>query len=209
MTTDPAERWIDPVREPEDRFFTQMFATTRAIVVLRGADPEEAVARAAEAWDAGVEAVEVTIAERRDVPALEAVADAARARGMTVGAGSIYRPAQVHVAVEAGADYLVSPGIDRDVSLACRARGLPHLPGVSTASEIIQAERLGHVWLKVFPARELGSAWISAMTGPFPWARWVATGGVTAESGPRFLAAGCAAVGMGRKCDDWSWARVS
>jgi len=205
IVTDTA--WPYSPNEHEDRYFADLFARTRLLVVLRGLDPEEAVRRAIAAWDGGAVAVEVTIADPTHLATLQAVAREGTARGIAVGAGSVYRHAQVSAAATAGAGFVVAPSLDDGVSRACRERGLPHMPGVATASEIAHAERLGHRWLKVFPARELGSSWIRAMSGPFPWARWIATGGVTLDSAAEFLAAGCAAVGMGEPVGDWSAAR--
>lgn len=188
----------------EDRFFEELFGTTRVMIILRGLGTEASVARAVDAWDHGVRAVEVTIAQESDVDSLRAVVNAARGRDVRVGAGSIYRVAQVETVVQAEADFTVAPGLDADVSRACLAAGLPHMPGVGSASEITHAETLGHTWLKVFPAAELGSSWIKAMGGPFPWPKWIATGGMTPATAPDFLAAGARAVGMGTRIDDWS-----
>jgi 2-dehydro-3-deoxyphosphogluconate aldolase/(4S)-4-hydroxy-2-oxoglutarate aldolase len=188
----------------DDAFFAELFGATSVMVILRGLAPEAAVARAEAAWAHGVRAIEVPVVHRPDLETLVAVVEAGRSHGAVVGAGSVYRTAQVPAVLAAGAAYTVAPGLAEDVSLACREAGLPHLPGVSTPSEVTQAERLGHVWLKAFPSAELGSSWITAMQGPFPWPRWVATGGITVANASAFLQAGARAVGMGRAIDDWT-----
>jgi 2-keto-3-deoxy-6-phosphogluconate aldolase len=76
-------------------------------------------------------------------------------------------------------------------------RGLPHLPGVATATEAHRALRLGLAWQKVFPAAVLGTGWIAAMRAPFPDVRFVATGGVDAANAEAFLQAGATAVAFG------------
>ncbi len=73
-------------------------------------------------------------------------------RGRIVCAGTIIDPAQVPIAVAAGARYLVSPGLDPAVVAAARAHGIPILPGVATPSEVQLAVSLGLRWLKAFPA---------------------------------------------------------
>lgn len=75
--------------------------------------------------------------------------------------------------------------------------GMPHLAGVGSATEVQQASQAGLYWLKAFPARELGASWISAMKGPFPSVRCVATGGIDGENAKEFLEAGAAAVSLG------------
>jgi 2-dehydro-3-deoxyphosphogluconate aldolase/(4S)-4-hydroxy-2-oxoglutarate aldolase len=96
----------------------------------------------------------------------------------------------------------VAPGLDPDVATASLDAGLPYLPGVSTPSEIQVADRIGLRWLKVFPASVLGPGWIKAMHGPFPLARFVATGGIDASSAARYLDAGAAVIGVGSALED-------
>lgn len=193
-----------PTDPAEEHYFEELFGATRMMAILRGFDPAESVAIAEDAWDHGVRAVEVTVAEEAHLASLAAVAAAGKGRDVRVGAGSIYRVGQVARVVEAGAEFTVAPSIDADVSRACRAAGLPHMPGVATASDIVLAEKLGHRWLKVFPASSLGPAWISAMSGPFPWPKWVVTGGVNVDNAQDFLAVGVRALGMGKRIHDWS-----
>lgn len=193
------------LRDPrEDRFFEDLFGSTRVMTIIRGLSADDAVRRAEDAWAHGVRAVEVTIAESAHVAALEAVVQAAHGRGVLVGAGSIYRTAQVALVAGLGVDFTVAPGLSAEVSRACRAAGLPHLPGVASASEVTAAESLGHTWMKAFPARELGASWFRAMDGPFPWAKWIATGGMGVGNAAEFFAAGVRAVGMGARIDDWT-----
>jgi 2-keto-3-deoxy-6-phosphogluconate aldolase len=82
------------------------------------------------------------------------------------------------------------------------AAGLPHLPGVGTASEVQQAYAAGCRWVKAFPAKALGAAWISAMRGPFPEVRFVATGGLRVGDAQPFLAAGASVVALGAALAD-------
>jgi 2-dehydro-3-deoxyphosphogluconate aldolase/(4S)-4-hydroxy-2-oxoglutarate aldolase len=71
------------------------------------------------------------------------------------------------------------------------------VPGVATPSEVHGATALGCRWLKAFPAVSLGPSWFSAVRGPFPDVRFVATGGITPATARSFLEAGAAAVGIG------------
>jgi Entner-Doudoroff aldolase len=190
--------------------FEELFGATRVMAILRGFGPGASLALAERAWSAGVTALEVPIQHPEDVRALELVAAAARDRGLVVGAGTVVLPEQVDVARRAGAAYAVSPGTDEEVIRTCREAGLPALPGVATPSDIQRCLRLGLTWLKAFPALSLGPNWIHAMHDPFPHIRFVATGGVTVQNAPEFLAAGARVVALGSALsDDAQLARLS
>ena len=185
-----------------DEWFEREFATTQVMVIMRGLGAEQSLLLATRAWEAGVTAVELPIQRPADIEALEAVAAAARERGLTVGAGTVVRVEQVAIAKQAGATYTVSPGTDEDVIRASLAADLPTLPGVGTASEVQRCTRLGLSWLKAFPAAALGPGWIKAMLGPFPEVKFVATGGVAVADAGDFLAAGARVVSLGSALAD-------
>jgi 2-dehydro-3-deoxyphosphogluconate aldolase/(4S)-4-hydroxy-2-oxoglutarate aldolase len=184
------------------RYFDDLFAGQPVLGILRGFPPEETLARAERAWDLGVTAIEVPIEVPEALPSLAATVAAARERGLTVGAGTICTVEQVRAAVQVGASFTVAPGFDSVIAAESASAGLPHLPGVSTPSEIQQAMRAGHVWLKVFPASVLGANWIQAIRGPFPQLRLVATGGLDSSNARAFLAAGADVVAMGSALAD-------
>ena len=183
-------------------FFDDLFEGRPVMAILRGLGPEDTVTRASEAWDRGVSVIEVPVERDAAYRSLAAAARAARARGMTLGAGTVYRREQVDRVVELGADFAVAPGFDASVSTRCREHGLPYLPGVASASEIQAALRAGHRWLKVFPARELGPEWVRALLAPFPEVCFVATGGIDAGNAQTFLDAGTKAVAVGSALHD-------
>jgi 2-dehydro-3-deoxyphosphogluconate aldolase/(4S)-4-hydroxy-2-oxoglutarate aldolase len=177
--------------------FDDLFGQHRVMAILRGLPPDASLELAGRIWDAGIELLEVPIGAPEHVAALAAVANLGRQRGKAVGAGTVVSAEQVHTAAQAGARYTVAPGLDLAVVAASLAAGLPHLPGVATPTEVQAALRAGCVWVKAFPAVALGPAWFSAIRGPFPAVRLVATGGVDAESGAQFLAAGARIVAVG------------
>jgi 2-dehydro-3-deoxyphosphogluconate aldolase / (4S)-4-hydroxy-2-oxoglutarate aldolase len=176
--------------------FAEIIGRHRIMAILRGYPPQEAVAVADRAWDAGVEVLEVTIGTPDAVPALSAVVAAGAARGKLVGAGTVVSPEQVRAAAQAEARYTVAPGFDAEVLAASLAAGLPHLPGVGTGTEVQHAYRAGCRWVKAFPAAALGPAWFRAIRGPFPDVNYVATGGVTVDSARDLLDAGARVVGL-------------
>ncbi|MBO3088259.1 bifunctional 4-hydroxy-2-oxoglutarate aldolase/2-dehydro-3-deoxy-phosphogluconate aldolase [Cellulomonas dongxiuzhuiae] len=156
------------------------------------------MAAAHAAWRQGARLVEIPVQGEVGWRAAAAVLEAARAEGRSVGVGTVLEAAQVERAAALGAAFCVSPGLDDDVALACAERGLPHLPGVATPTEISRAVRMGYVWLKAFPAAELGPAWLRAMRGPFPHVRFVCTGGMTPARWPEFRDAGADAAALTR-----------
>ncbi|MET4590750.1 bifunctional 4-hydroxy-2-oxoglutarate aldolase/2-dehydro-3-deoxy-phosphogluconate aldolase [Arthrobacter sp. 754] len=181
---------------PPDNWFDDDFFRVPVIAVLRGLNPADAVRAATRAWDAGVQHVEVTIENSAAVPALTAVASEAAERGVAVGAGTIIRIEQLDAASSANASFTVSPGLDEGIIQESIRRGIPHLPGVATASEILRAKAFGLSWLKAFPASVLGPDWIKAMKGPFPDVHFIATGGMKAATANTYLNAGASVLGL-------------
>jgi len=167
----------------------------RLVGIVRLDDLEQAVAAASRAVDAGLEVIEVTFTLacagraierlRRDHP--EAL----------VGAGTVRQVAQLEEAAAAGAQFLVAPGLNPTLVEAARRRELPLLPGVFTASEVDMGLRLGAELLKLFPAEPSGPGYLAAMLQPFPEAKLVPTGGITAANAAAYLDAGAVAVAMG------------
>jgi len=180
----------------------EIFGEHRVMAILRGLPPDETVALAARLWDGGVRVLEVPIGTPAAVSSLRAAVAAGRERGLRVGAGTVTTPEQVRSAADAGAQYTVAPGLDLTVLAASLAAGLPHLPGVGTASEVQRARAAGCRWLKAFPAKALGPDWIAAMHGPFPDIRFVATGGLKVADAKPFLDAGTSVVALGAALAD-------
>jgi Entner-Doudoroff aldolase len=109
---------------------------------------------------------------------------------------------QVRAAAAAGAQYTVAPGFDPAVLAASLAADMPHLPGVGSATDVQRAWLAGCRWLKAFPAKALGPAWIAGLLGPFPDVKFVATGGLSVTDVPAFLAAGTRMVALGAALAD-------
>lgn len=183
-------------------WFSDGLASCAVMAVFRGLSPQQTVSLATHAWNIGIVQVEVPMESAAAIPSLEAAIAAGNERGKRVGAGTIVTPHQLRVAVEAGAAYAVSPGLDPNVIALADRAGLPFLPGVATASEILRAQTMGFSWLKAFPASVLGVGWFAAMRGPFPSVNFVATGGLGAHNASAFLDAGAHVVGVGAALGD-------
>jgi len=135
----------------------------------------------------GIRMLEVTLRTPQALACIEAIArDVPQAM---VGAGTVRSAADAQAAALAGARFAVSPGYTHAVGQACRDAGLPLLPGVATASEIMLAQQDGFTELKFFPALQAGGvALLQAWSGPFGDVRFCPTGGVTLKNAPEFLA---------------------
>jgi len=135
----------------------------------------------------GIRMLEVTLRTPQALACMEAIArDVPEA---VVGAGTVRSHADAQAAVIAGARFAVSPGDTSALGQACRALGLPLLPGVATGSEIMQAQADGYQQLKFFPALQAGGlAMLKAWSGPFFDVDFCPTGGLTPENAPQFLA---------------------
>lgn len=172
------------------------------MAILRNMSPDRAVELAEKAWDLGIELVEVPIQSLDAVPSLQAVIAAGARRGKSVGSGTVVSPGQVQASIDLGAAFTVAPGTDERIIEMCAEAGLPHLPGVSTPSDIQTALRLGIRTVKAFPATVLGTGWFAAMRGPFPEVSFVATGGIDSTNAKEYLQAGAVTVALGTALAD-------
>jgi 2-dehydro-3-deoxyphosphogluconate aldolase/(4S)-4-hydroxy-2-oxoglutarate aldolase len=148
---------------------------------------EDAVPLAQALVDGGVRVLEVTLRTPVGLACIEAIAK--NVAGAIVGAGTIRSAADARAAKAAGSLFGVSPGYTAEVGAACREVGLPLLPGVATASEVMAAQADGLSFLKFFPATAAGGIpMLKALAGPFPDVVFCPTGGITVKTAPEFLA---------------------
>jgi 2-dehydro-3-deoxyphosphogluconate aldolase / (4S)-4-hydroxy-2-oxoglutarate aldolase len=182
--------------------FDEIFADLPVMAIFRGMEPQRCVEMAERAWAIGLRCVEVPLQGPESRQGLEETVKLGASRGYPVGAGTIISVELVRQAAEAGAVFTVAPGFDPEVAEASRAAGMPHLPGVATASEVQRALASGLTWMKAFPATVLGAGWFGAMAGPFPGVRFVATGGIDADNAAAYLQAGARVVAVGSALRD-------
>jgi 2-dehydro-3-deoxyphosphogluconate aldolase/(4S)-4-hydroxy-2-oxoglutarate aldolase len=155
------------------------------VIVLQRA--EHAVPLAEALLAGGVRVLEITLRTPVALRAIEAIARALPEA--IVGAGTIRSAADARAAADAGSRFGVSPGYTPEVGAACVAAGLPLLPGVATASEIMAASAAGLRLLKFFPAAAAGGVpMLKALAGPFPDIDFCPTGGLTEQTARQYLA---------------------
>ena len=144
----------------------------------------------------GVTAVEVTMTTPN---AIEAIREASRKYGARalIGVGTILDPLTCRLAIEAGAQFVVSPITRPELAKAAHAADKPVMLGAYTPTEAQLAYEAGADFIKIFPADGLGPGYIKSLRAPLPHLRIVPTGGVDLNNVADFLKAGCAALGVG------------
>ncbi|MEP9372530.1 2-dehydro-3-deoxy-phosphogluconate aldolase [Mesorhizobium sp. KR1-2] len=157
------------------------------IPVLKIDDLATAVPLARALAQGGLRAIEITL---RTPTALEAIRRViGEVEEAIVGAGTILDPRQFEQAAEAGSQFIVSPGVTRELLAAADGSPVPLLPGAITPGEIMMARDAGLDFLKFFPAEQAGGAsFLKALASPLAEIRFCPTGGVTAANAPSYLA---------------------
>src|SRR5215216_4744681 len=122
-------------------------------------------------------------------------------KGMYLGVGTIKNADAAKAFIDAGADYIISPGLVEDAAQVAEAQGMLWVPGCMTPTEIIKAEQMGARMIKLFPGNILGTGFLSAIKELFPNLLFMPTGGVDVdkENLSGWFKAGVCAVGMGSK----------
>lgn len=147
---------------------------------------EDAVLVARALVEGGLPVIEVTL---RTPAALDAIRAMKDIEGAIIGAGTVLDPRQFDAAVAAGAQFIVSPGLTPALGKQAAGSPVPLLPGVSTASEIMQALDMGFSRLKFFPAAAAGGpAALKAYSAVFGGLKFCPTGGITVDTAPEWLA---------------------
>ena len=166
-------------------------------------DEEVSIAVLKALYEAGIRTVEYTNrgeAALKNFNALRRVCDT-ELSGMYLGIGTIKNGEQAKAFVDAGADYLISPGVVEDAAKVAGQNGLLYVPGAMTPTEIIKAEQMDCTLVKIFPGNVLGPGFVSAIKELFSGLKFIITGGVETEEAnlKSWFSAGAAAVGMGSK----------
>ncbi|HKT24187.1 MAG TPA: bifunctional 4-hydroxy-2-oxoglutarate aldolase/2-dehydro-3-deoxy-phosphogluconate aldolase [Terriglobales bacterium] len=167
------------------------------VPVVRAASAKQAISAAVAVAAGGITIVEVTMT----VPgALDAISQLIKTLGseVIVGAGTVLDAQAARQCFDAGAEFLVSPGLDVGTIKAAEDAGKLIMAGALTPTEVITAWKTGADFVKVFPASAVGgAAYLKALRGPLPQVPLVPTGGVNLNTAADFLRAGASALGVG------------
>ena len=134
----------------------------------------------------GLRVLEVTL---RTACALDAIREMRKVDGAIVGAGTVTNPDELEAAIAAGSEFIVSPGLTERLGKAAVASGVPFLPGIANAGDIMRGLDLGLTHFKFFPAMASGGLpALKALAAPFAQCRFCPTGGITEVTAPEWLA---------------------
>lgn len=170
------------------------------IAILRGVDPDDAVPVAHAITDGGVTALEVTADTPDVMDTISMLTD--RTENVLVGAGTVLDAQTARAAQLAGAEFLVTPTVDRDVITTANRYGTPIAVGAYTPTEALNAYQYGADMVKVFPAKTGGPDHVAAINGPLSQIPLVPTGGVDAATAGAYIDSGAVAVGVGSSIVD-------
>lgn len=167
----------------------------RLVPVIRIEDAAKALPLARAVWEGGLSCVEITFRTPCAAQVIQIISK--EFPGMLVGAGTVLTPAQAAEAVEAGAQFIVSPGLNPKTVRWCLGHEITVIPGCATPSDVESAMRLGLTVVKFFPAEASGGLGsLKAMSAPYPGVRFMPTGGICEENllpyleNPKVLACG-------------------
>lgn len=134
----------------------------------------------------GLPVLEVTL---RTPTAIDVIREMKQVEGALVGAGTVLNPADLDAALDAGSEFIVSPGLTGPLGQAAIASGVPFLPGTATAGDIMRGLDMGLSHFKFFPAEASGGiAALKAIAAPFGGVRFCPTGGIRQETAYDWLA---------------------
>jgi 2-dehydro-3-deoxyphosphogluconate aldolase/(4S)-4-hydroxy-2-oxoglutarate aldolase len=175
----------------------QRILEVKIVPVVRASSPEQALGAADAVRAGGIPIVEVTMT----VPgAIEVIAALTRLMGsdVLIGAGTVLDAATAQKCLDAGAQFLVSPGFDAETVALARRLNVLIMPGSLTPTEVITAWKAGADFVKIFPCGNVGGpAYIKSLKAALPQIPMIPTGGVNLETAAAFLRAGASALGIG------------
>lgn len=179
----------------KQEIFDRVLATG-IVPVIRAASPEDAFFAAEAVYAGGIDVVEITMT----VPGATGVVSqiVKQLPHILVGAGTVLTAAAAERCLDAGAQFLVSPGLNVQTVEFARRMGVPMFAGALTPTEVMAAWEAGADLVKIFPCAQVGGAsYIRALKGPFPEIPLIPTGGVSVETCGDFISAGACALGVG------------
>jgi 2-dehydro-3-deoxyphosphogluconate aldolase/(4S)-4-hydroxy-2-oxoglutarate aldolase len=170
---------------------------TGIIPVVRASSAKDAAFAVKAVAAGGIPIAELTMT----VPnAIAVIADLVKTMGrdVIVGAGTVLDAETAQRCIDAGAEFIVSPGFDLETVKLCKQQGKLVMAGALTPTEVITAWKAGSDFVKIFPCGNVGGArYIKALKGPLPQVPMIPTGGVNLETAADFIRAGAAALGIG------------
>jgi 2-dehydro-3-deoxyphosphogluconate aldolase/(4S)-4-hydroxy-2-oxoglutarate aldolase len=180
-----------------DEELTALLAADRTLAVVRAAAIPDAAQLAGALASGGIRALELTFTTPDVLTQVRRAVETAGEHGAAVGVGTVLTGDQARAAIDAGAQFLVTPGIRTDVARVAAEAGVPFCLGAMTPTEVALALDLGSSVVKIFPARQVGPAFLKDLQGPYPGVKLLPSGGIDATNARSYLDAGALAVCCG------------
>ncbi len=167
---------------------------TKIIAIIRLAEAKQVYQTAVALYEGGVNAIEVTVGTPN---ALQEIEKLAQHTGILPGVGSVVDAATCKAAIQAGAEFIVTPTTKKEVIEMAHSYGKPVMSGALTPTEILQAYEWGADVVKLFPAATFGLPYFKAVKAPMPYIPIMPTGGITVENAAEWLENGAVCLGVG------------
>lgn len=164
--------------------------------ILRGIDSSMISPLCDAVIRSGLKTIEITMNTHGAPELIRQMAEASQER-LTIGAGTVLTMDDLHMALDAGATFIVMPTLVRDVTEYCSKNNIPVFPGAFTPQEIYDAWRAGASMVKVFPVKFFGPSYLAEVKGPFQDIELLACGGVSTENIKAYFSGGASAVSFG------------
>jgi 2-dehydro-3-deoxyphosphogluconate aldolase/(4S)-4-hydroxy-2-oxoglutarate aldolase len=172
------------------------------VPVVRAPSAELAMRATDAVLAGGISVFEITMTVPGAVEVIRLLSQQLRGRAL-IGAGTVLTPEDALACIDAGAEFIVGPGLNLATIAAAHSRDVPVMPGALTPTEVISAWQAGADMVKIFPCGAMGGAkYLRALRGPLPQVRMLPTGGVSASTAADYIASGASALGVGSELID-------
>lgn len=167
------------------------------IAILRSIQVKDVVPIAQTLIESGIHWIEVSLSDEESGLACIEQLNQVFSNEIHLGVGTVTCSAQVDRAMKAGAQYLITPGWDGQLTRYVKSKNIPMIPGVYSPGEIMQAQAEGFQTVKLFPAADLGPTYVKSVRGPFPNLQFMAVGGIHLDNLTTFAKSGCTSFAIG------------
>jgi len=185
----------------EHTFSWELFNKAPLVGIIRNVSPEDVKRILPIYREAGLTTVEITMNTPGATDIIRYAVENEH-YGLNIGAGTVCTKDDLEAALDAGAQFIVTPVLSKKVVKSCVKKGIPVFPGAYTPTEIFNAWTLGASMVKIYPATALGPSYIKDLKAPMNQLKLLPTGGVSLENMTAFLAAGANGLGIGGQLFD-------
>lgn len=167
------------------------------VAVVRAESAEQAIKISEACIEGGIAGIEITFTVQGAVDIIKELVKNVDTSKVIIGAGTVLDPETARAAILAGAQFVVSPCLNKEVVKLCNRYQVPVMPGAMTIKEVVECLECGADIVKVFPGELFGPKIIKSIKGPIPQAQLMPTGGVSVDNVGEWIKAGVVAVGAG------------